>query len=106
MSLRIQNDQTAGLASTETGRAGQASPGTSGSGKARTASAGESGDQVEVSSVAESISAGISTQNLQHAARVTQLGALYASGRYTVDSAKVSSAIVGSAVAGSAAGRA
>jgi len=106
MSLRIQSEPAAGLASAETGRTGQPASAVSGAGKARSASAGESGDHVQVSSVAESISAGISAQNLEHAARVTQLGALYASGRYTVDSAKVSSAIVDSAVSGTAAGKA
>jgi anti-sigma28 factor (negative regulator of flagellin synthesis) len=106
MCLFIQSDPAAGLASTETSRTGQPAAAASGTGKARTASAGESGDHVEVSSVAESISAGISAQNLQHAARVTQLGALYASGQYTVDSGRVSSAIVGSAVTGTATGKA
>jgi hypothetical protein len=56
--------------------------------------------------VAESITAGVSAQNLQHAARVQQLGALYSSGRYTVDSARVSSAIVGGAITGLATGKA
>lgn len=106
MSLRIQNDQAAGLAATETARNGQTGSAAAGSGKTRTGSSGDGGDQVAVSSVAESITAGISAHNLQHAARVSQLSALYASGRYTVDSAKVSSAIVGSATTGLAAGKA
>lgn len=106
MSLRIQNDQAAGLASTETARTGQTGSAAAGSGKTRTGSSGDGGDQVAVSSVAESITAGISAQNLQHAARVQQLSALYASGRYTVDSAKVGSAIVGNAITGLSAGKA
>ena len=106
MSLRIQNDQAAGLAATETARTGQTGSAAAGSGKSRTGSAGEGGDHVAVSSVAESITAGISAQNLQHAARVQQLSALYASGRYTVDSARLSSAIVGGAITGLAAGKA
>ena len=106
MSLRIQNDPAVNGSSPEVGRAGQSSAITSGSGKARTQSAGEGGDHVEVSSATETISAGVSAQNLQHAAKVANLSALYASGRYAVDSAQVSRAIVANAVAASPAGNA
>jgi anti-sigma28 factor (negative regulator of flagellin synthesis) len=98
MSLRIQNDPPAGIAAPEVGRSGQSSSVSSGSGKTRSASGAEGGDHVEVSSAAETISAGISAQNAAHAARVTRLSALYAGGQYTVDSSQVSRALVDNAV--------
>jgi anti-sigma28 factor (negative regulator of flagellin synthesis) len=104
MSLRIQNDAATGAASPEVSRSQQSSSVSSGTGKSRTVSSTEGGDHIDVSSATESISAGLSAQNQQRAARVTQLSALYASGRYAVDSAQVSHAIVSSAVNGSAAG--
>jgi anti-sigma28 factor (negative regulator of flagellin synthesis) len=106
MSLRIHNDPSAGVASTEVSRTSQPASGASGSGKSRSAFGVDSGDHVQVSSIAEGISAGISAQNVSRAARVSQLSALYASGQYKVDSSAVSQAVVGNAVKSSVAGKA
>lgn len=101
MSLRIQNDAVTSGPSPEVSRPDQTNSLTSGTGKFRGAAGTEGGDRVEVSSVAESISAGISAQNQQRAARVAELSGLYASGGYSVDSAQVSRSIVNSAITGS-----
>jgi anti-sigma28 factor (negative regulator of flagellin synthesis) len=103
MSLRIQNDPATNGTAAEVSHAAQSSSVSPGLGKAQKTTGSAGGDQVDVSSVTEAISAGISAQNLQRATRVTQLGALYAKGQYSVDSAHLSSAIVGNAITGSAA---
>jgi anti-sigma28 factor (negative regulator of flagellin synthesis) len=100
MSLRIQNDSATNGTAAEVGRAAQSSPVSSGSGKARNTIGNAGEDQVDVSPVAEAISAGVSAQNLQRATRVSELSTLYASGRYSVDSAQISSAIVNQAITG------
>ena len=106
MNLRIQNDGVAGSSSAEVNRAGQSASTGAGSSTKSIASRGDGGDHIAISSAAESISAGVSANSLQHAARVTQLSALYANGSYSVDSGKVSRALVDNAVSGSAASRA
>jgi len=106
MSLRVQNDPAAGIGASELSRAGQSASTAGGPGKSRISSGVEGGDQVQVSSVAESISAGTSSLNQQRANRVSQLGALYAGGKYTVDSARVSGALIAGATTSTAAGKA
>jgi hypothetical protein len=106
MSLRVQNDPSAGIGSSEVNRTGQSASITGGSGKSRISSGIEGGDQVQVSSVAESISAGASALSQQRANQVSQLSALYAGGKYTVDSAKVSAALIAGATTSTAAGKA
>jgi hypothetical protein len=107
MSLRVQNDPAAGIGASEVNRSGQSTSIGGGSGKSgRISSGAEGGDQVQVSSVTESISAGTSALNLERAGRVSQLGALYAGGQYTVDSAKVSAALIAGATTGVEAGNA
>jgi anti-sigma28 factor (negative regulator of flagellin synthesis) len=106
MSVRIQNDQTAGIPSPEVNRAGGTTSLSSGNGKSTTAVGAGSGDHVQFSSAAENISAGVSAQNQQQAARVTQLSALYASGQYSVDSTKISRALVANATTATRVGRA
>ncbi len=107
MSLRVQNDAAAGAASLEVNRAGQsASTTSSASGHSRSVTGADGGDHIDISSSAESISAGMSAQDTQHAARVAQLGALVASGQYSSDSTQVSRAIVSNAITVSTAGRA
>jgi len=106
MSLRIQNDPATNGTAAEVNHATQSSSVSPGLGKAQKTIGSAGGDQVDVSSVTEAISVGISAQNLQRATRVTQLGALYARGQYSVDAADVSRAIVGNAITGSATGQA
>jgi anti-sigma28 factor (negative regulator of flagellin synthesis) len=101
MSLRIQNDSATNGTAAEVSRAAQSPSALSGSAKTRSSIGGAGEDQVDVSSVAETISAGVSAQNLQRAARVTELAALHARGQYSVDSAHVSQALVSNAVTGS-----
>jgi anti-sigma28 factor (negative regulator of flagellin synthesis) len=106
MSLRVQNDPSSGIGSSEVGRTGQTTSAVSTSGKSRASSGTAGGDQVQVSSVAESIGAGTSALNVQRANRVSQISALYAGGKYTVDSAKVSAALIANATTAIAAGKA
>jgi hypothetical protein len=106
MSVRVQNDQLAGIGPSEVNRASQSSSIDGGGGKPRISSGFEGGDQVQVSSVAESISAGASALNQQRANRVSQLGALYAGGKYTADSARVSAALIAGATTATPAGKA
>ena len=106
MSLRVQNDPPAGIGPSEVGHAGQSASIAGGSGKSRISSGAAGGDQVQVSSVAESISAATAALSQQRASRVSQLSALYAGGKYTVDSAKVSAALIAGATTSTAAGNA
>jgi anti-sigma28 factor (negative regulator of flagellin synthesis) len=106
MSIRVHNDPPAGIGPSEVGRTGQQPASIVGSGKSGISSGVEGGDQVQVSSVAESISAGTSALNQQRANRVSQLSALYAGGKYTVDSTRVSAALIAGATTSTAAGKA
>lgn len=104
MSIRIHNDQAAGITASQTGRTDGA-PG-AGLTNSRTTQGGTGADRVEVSQVAESITTAISSQKLQQANRVSHLAALYASDRYTPDSTRISQALVANAVGTSSAGKA
>ena len=96
MSIRIQNDVISGGASHEVNRPGEA--GHAGSGRSRVGSGTASGDQVEISSAAQTFSDGVHASSVQHSARVKELSALYASGQYHVDSHQVSRALVNSGI--------
>jgi anti-sigma28 factor (negative regulator of flagellin synthesis) len=106
MSIRIQNDAVsggvAGGLSPEVNRTGEAghAAGSSGGGRVRTGTAG--GDQVEISSAAQTFSDGVHASSAQHSARVKELSALYASGGYHVDSHQVSRALVSSGISSAA----
>ena len=97
MSIRIQSDHLAGTQSSETSKAHEISPSTNSS-SAKTRQAGGGADQVEISSLSESIRSASAAQESQQAGRVRQLAALYASGRYQVDSKQVSHAMVSQAL--------
>ena len=98
MSIRIQNDQTADIASTSAQRTEPTVRFAAGSTKSGGAVPGDGEDQVEVSSTASSIGAAVSAQNTDRANRVRQLGALYAGGQYSADSFKISQALVSGAL--------
>ena len=98
MSIRIQNDAVSGGISPEVNRTGGAGHAAAGSGKGRISTGTAGGDQVEISSAAQTFSDGVSASNAQHGARVKELSALYASGGYSVDSHQVSRALVNSSV--------
>ena len=102
MSIRIQNDVISSGISPEVNRTGDAghAGGASGRGRVGTATAG--GDQVEISSAAQTFSDGVQASSAQHSARVKELSALYASGRYQVDSHQVSRALVNSGISAAA----
>jgi len=98
MSIRIQNDVISGGASHEVNRTGEAGHAGAGSGRSRVGSGTASGDQVEISSAAQTFSDGVHASSVQHSARVKELSALYASGHYHVDSHQVSRALVNSGI--------
>jgi anti-sigma28 factor (negative regulator of flagellin synthesis) len=98
MSIRIQNDQTTSVASTPAQSAEQAARFSSGGTKTGGASSLAGEDQVDVSSVTSSIGAAVSANNAARSNRVQQLGAIYASGQYKVDSAKISQSLISSAL--------
>ena len=98
MSIRIQNDQTADIASTSAQRAEQAARLAPGGTKSGSGVSVDGEDQVEVSSVTSSIGVAVSAHNAARSNRVLQLGALYASGQYTADSLKTSQALVSGAL--------
>ena len=97
MRIRLQNDGVAGSSASATG---QINPTQSGSSIAPSSGLNTAGaDQVEISSLSESISSTSSALEAQQAARVTQLAAVYAKGQYQVDSAQLSHALVSHALA-------
>lgn len=105
MSIRIQNDAVSGGVSPEVNRTGDAGHIGAGSSRGRVGSGtSASGDHVEISNAAETFSSGLSAGNVERGARVKELSALYASGRYSVDSIHVSRALVSNSIAGPAAG--
>jgi len=105
MSIRIQNDQTADIASTAARQTEQTARFASGGTKSGSAISSEGEDQVEVSSTTSSIGAAVSAQNTTRSNRVQQLGALYTSGQYSADSFKTSQALVSDALGAAGASR-
>lgn len=93
MSIRIYNENLAGTAASQTSNAAEVSR-AGGSGKPPRSSGVSGEDQVQISSVSESIA----TQSSQRAARVQSLAALYQSGKYQVNSNEVAHAMVNSAL--------
>ena len=93
MSIRIQND---GLSGTSASQAERVQGSAIGSGSTLKAGSGLSsgGDHVSISSLSESIAAAGHADEVQQASRVRQLGALYQSGQYRVDSAQLSRSLV------------
>lgn len=102
MSIRIQNDVISGGVSPEVNRTSDAGHTHGSSGRGRVASGTVGGDQVEISSAAQTFSDGVQASSVQHSARVKELAALYASGRYQVDSHQVSRALVNSGISSAA----
>jgi anti-sigma28 factor (negative regulator of flagellin synthesis) len=98
MSLRIQSDVTSAATSLDVGRTSDSVSTAAGSSQRRVGTGSGAGDQIDISSAAESIAAKVSNNNLEQAGRIKQLTALYSGGQYSLDSAKISRAIVDSAV--------
>lgn len=98
MSLRIQNDNLAGVALPGAGRTDEISQPSGSSNPASARSGQPSADSVDISSLSQNVAAASNAQAAQQAGRVKQLAALYQSGQYSVDSASVSRAIVSQAL--------
>jgi len=103
MSIRIQTDHLSGTQASETSRANEVSK-LAQSSSAKTRGAGGDGDNVEISSLSEGISSANAAQQAHETGRVRHLAALYASGRYQVDSQAVSHAMVSHALGQSGGG--
>lgn len=98
MSIRIYTDGLASAAASEASRSEELSR-ANGPGKQPVAgSSGEGGDQVQISSLSESIAAGSSQQGVTQANRVRQIAAQYQNGTYQVDSLQLSRALVSNAI--------
>jgi len=98
MSIRIQNDSLTGAAPSEASRADEISR-PAGSSSQSAAKWDHSGrDSVEISSLSQQVAAASRAEQTHQANRVSQLTALYRSGRYSVDSAAVSHAMVSQAL--------
>ena len=97
MSVRVQTSGMSGAGATETQRAEQ----TSGIPRHGSDSRVDIGadDRIEISSLSAAISAAADADQADRAERVRAIGALYQSGRYQVDSAKLASAMVSHALA-------
>ncbi len=102
MSIRIQNDVVSSGVSPEVNRTGGAGHAGAGAGAGRVGTSSAGGDQVEISSAAQTFSEGVQASSAQHSARVKELSALYASGNYHVDSHQVSRALVNSGISSAA----
>ncbi|MGA1996704.1 MAG: flagellar biosynthesis anti-sigma factor FlgM [Bryobacteraceae bacterium] len=97
MRIRLQND---GVAGASTSAASQTNLTQSGSSITPASGFSTGGaDQVEISSLSESISSASSALGSQQADRVSQLAAVYAKGQYQVDSVQLSHALVSHALA-------
>ena len=103
MSIQIQSNVSAGISGSPTSRVDPS--GSQGAlGKRGISSGVDGGDQVQVSSIVESIAAATSILNQERAARVAQLSRLHSSGDYGVSSAQVSAALITRASLGTWAG--
>ncbi|HXE64361.1 MAG TPA: flagellar biosynthesis anti-sigma factor FlgM [Bryobacteraceae bacterium] len=102
MSIRIQNEVISGGVSPEVNRTGEMGHAGAGSGRGRVGTGTAGGDQVEISSTAQTFSDGVHASGVQNSARVKELSALYASGHYHVDAHQVSRALVNSSISSAA----
>lgn len=96
LQVRIPTENLGNTAASQTSRTAETPRTPNTAGKSGAAASGE--DQVEISSLSESIASASRVDESQQANRVRQLSALYQSGRYQVDSMNVSRAIVAQAL--------
>jgi anti-sigma28 factor (negative regulator of flagellin synthesis) len=95
--MKIQNENPQATASTQTQRPSElTSARKQSSFSGRIDNSGE--DRLEISSFADRVSAATEAHVTQRAERVKELTALYQSGRYEVDTSKLSQALVNSAI--------
>jgi hypothetical protein len=98
MSMQIQNDGTAGIATPLTAPV-ESAPHSGGSKQVESVANGGS-DQVSISSLSGSIAESTAALASQHATRVSELAALYAKGAYQPNSVETARALVSEALAG------
>lgn len=92
MSVRVQTSGVSGTGATETKRAEQASGIPRHESDSRVGHGAD--DRIEISSLSAAISAASDADRSNRAEHVRAIGALYQSGQYQVDSAKLASAMV------------
>ncbi|MEO8662070.1 MAG: flagellar biosynthesis anti-sigma factor FlgM [Bryobacteraceae bacterium] len=96
--MKIQNENPQSTASTQAQRPSElTSSSKQASVSGRVGNAEE--DRLEISSFADQVSAATEAHVTQRTERVKELTALYQSGRYEVDTSKLSQALVNSAIA-------
>jgi anti-sigma28 factor (negative regulator of flagellin synthesis) len=100
MSIRIYTDGLASAAASEASRNEELSR-AGAAGKPNAGPISDGLDQVQISSLSESIAAGSSRQDAAQAQRVSQIAAQYANGTYHVDSLQLSRAMVSNAIGSS-----
>ena len=98
MSVRIENNIPGGNGTADIGRSSDVSGSRVATDKLGTGPTDQGGDRVELSSLSGGVASSIASANGQQAERVRQLAALYASGRYEVDPAKISHALVSDSI--------
>jgi len=95
--MKIQNENPQSTASTQAQRPSEVTSASKQSSfSSRIDDSGE--DRLEISSFADQVSAATEAHVAQRAERVKQLTSLYQSGRYEVDTSKLSQALVNSAL--------
>jgi hypothetical protein len=104
MSILIHNDGSAGTSASQAERAQSSAIGSGIPVKQGTGLSSGGGDHVSISSLSESIAAASHADEVQQAARVRQLTALYQSEQYRVDTHQLSRTLVSQALDTGAAG--
>jgi anti-sigma28 factor (negative regulator of flagellin synthesis) len=98
MSIRIQNDGLSGTSASQAERTQATENGSGSPLKNGTGPSSGGGDHVSLSSLSANIAAASHVDEVQQAARLHQLTALYQSGQYHVDSGQLSRSLVSRAL--------
>jgi len=98
MSIRIQNEAITGSSASEVSRSEDIARSGANGGNRVSGADPQNRDRVELSGLSDVLSNALDVSKSQHSEKVRQLAALHASGRYTVDSMRVSHAIVSEAI--------
>jgi anti-sigma28 factor (negative regulator of flagellin synthesis) len=100
MSIRIYTDGMANAAASEASRSEELTRAGNAAKQPAGAPASEGGDQVQISSLSESIAAGSSQQSAAQVHRLSQIAAQFENGTYHVDAAQLSKAMIANALGG------
>ena len=99
--MRVDNQNLNGAAGLQPGRTPETTPADALGSSSSTRGAGSiSGDQAEISSLAENVSQALAAQSVNRAQRVQELAQQYSAGTYRPSAPSVSSAIVTDAIGG------